>query len=197
MRANLPDELAPVWDAVKRKIAANPRRSRTESFLEWAAENAGDVYAIQNAQLERDVAELIEREAELREQTRSPAHYRELSDAELYRRYESSGASSKIRAERITDGVYILAKWLRTRDGTAVNVYAHQASGFSSRIPRDAKPGTWYLTVELVNSLSALPLATLGPFRTLKAARDAAPGFIASAGLTAESASGVSAEVPF
>jgi hypothetical protein len=80
--ANLPAELLPVWQAVKRKIKETPRRTRTESFLEWAAEHPGEVQRIIDAEIEKDVERLIAEEAELRGRDLS-RYARGLSDAEL------------------------------------------------------------------------------------------------------------------
>jgi hypothetical protein len=59
VRGNLPAELQPVFDRVKRKIKGGPRTTRTEAFLEWAAENPGDVLQHQEHVTDREVAELV------------------------------------------------------------------------------------------------------------------------------------------
>lgn len=56
---NLPAELVPVFRAVKGKLRARPRMTRTEAFLHWAEENPDDVHAIIYDQAERDVARLV------------------------------------------------------------------------------------------------------------------------------------------
>jgi len=43
VRRNIPDELVPIFDRVRKTIAGGPRRTRTEAFLEWAEENTGVV----------------------------------------------------------------------------------------------------------------------------------------------------------
>jgi hypothetical protein len=83
VEANLPSDMVPVWRKVKHKISATPRRTRTESFVEWVSEHAADVAKIQDEQLEREIAELVEREAELRERTGSMHYYRRASDEDL------------------------------------------------------------------------------------------------------------------
>lgn len=83
VEANLPSDLVLVWRKVKHKIRATPRRTRTETFVEWAHEHAADVARIQDDQLEREIAELVSREAELRERTGSMHYYRHASDADL------------------------------------------------------------------------------------------------------------------
>jgi hypothetical protein len=80
---NLPHDLILVWRRVKHRIKATPRRTRTEAFIEWAHEHAADVATIQNEQLEQDIAELVAREAELRERTGSMDYYRNASSADL------------------------------------------------------------------------------------------------------------------
>lgn len=47
VRGNLPPELVPVFDKVKRQIRATSRMDRTEAFLQWAHDNPGDVLNIQ------------------------------------------------------------------------------------------------------------------------------------------------------
>ncbi len=59
VRGNLPAELQPVFDRVKRQIKGGPRTTRTEAFLEWAAENPGDVLQHQEHVTDREVAELV------------------------------------------------------------------------------------------------------------------------------------------
>lgn len=83
VEANLPEDMLPVWRAVKKKIKASPRRTRTEAFLEWANEHRADVLRIQDAQIDRDVAELVKHEAELRSRVGSRRYYRTASDAQL------------------------------------------------------------------------------------------------------------------
>jgi hypothetical protein len=59
VRGNLPPELQPVFDRVKKKIKGGPRTTRTEAFLEWAAENPGDVLQHQEHDADREVARLV------------------------------------------------------------------------------------------------------------------------------------------
>jgi len=67
VRRNLPDDLVPVFNAVKASVRGGPRRSRTEAFLEWSAENPGEVIAIQATRAERAAAaEIAAHERELR-----------------------------------------------------------------------------------------------------------------------------------
>ncbi len=59
VRSNIPRELAHVFERVKKHIHGSRYRSRTEAFLEWAHDNPGEVYAIQQEDAERDLAKLI------------------------------------------------------------------------------------------------------------------------------------------
>lgn len=59
VRSNLPPELHRVWERVKRTIKAGPRTTRTETFLEWAESNPGEVLALQYSDVDREVAALV------------------------------------------------------------------------------------------------------------------------------------------
>lgn len=59
VRSNLPRELVPVFDRVRRHIKGDRHRTRTEAFLEWAEEHPEDVIAYQGDETEREVARLI------------------------------------------------------------------------------------------------------------------------------------------
>lgn len=80
---NIPHDLHAVWRAVRTRIKSTPRRSRTETFLEWVAEHGGEVQRILDRQYERDVAELVQHEAELRRRVQSPRAYRRMSSRQL------------------------------------------------------------------------------------------------------------------
>jgi len=80
---NIPHDLLPVWKAVRGRIKSTPRRSRTETFLEWIEEHQGEVQRILDKQIERDVSELVQQEAELRKRVASPRSYRAMSSAAL------------------------------------------------------------------------------------------------------------------
>jgi hypothetical protein len=70
VRHNLAPELVPVFDAVRKHIKGSPRKSRTEAFLEWATENPGEVYTLQQRDADRDLARLIAEQEQ---------HYRSLA----------------------------------------------------------------------------------------------------------------------
>jgi hypothetical protein len=59
VRSNIDPELREVFERVRKHIKPHARKSRTESFLEWAEENPSEVYAIQSEHAERGLARLI------------------------------------------------------------------------------------------------------------------------------------------
>lgn len=59
VRSNIDPDLLVVFEQVKGRIKAGPRRTRTEAFLEWVQENPSEVLAIQSSEAEADVARLI------------------------------------------------------------------------------------------------------------------------------------------
>ena len=66
VEANLDDPgLRVVWRAVKSRIKPGKHRSRTEAFVEWAAEHSADVYAIQEADAIRHLEQLEQQERQL------------------------------------------------------------------------------------------------------------------------------------
>lgn len=64
---DLPPELVPVFEKVKREIRATPRMSRTEAFLHWIEENSEEAARIAADRAEHDVERLAR---ELEEQER-------------------------------------------------------------------------------------------------------------------------------
>jgi hypothetical protein len=80
VRNNLPAELKPVWDRVKKTIKGGPRRTRTEAFLEWAQENPDDVLQHQQHVTDREVAELVREHEQVHARLRKgPRHYHQLA----------------------------------------------------------------------------------------------------------------------
>jgi hypothetical protein len=59
VRGNLPRELRPVFDAMKKTIHGSQRRTRTEAFLEWAEEHPEEVLQMQSHEADREVARLV------------------------------------------------------------------------------------------------------------------------------------------
>lgn len=45
VRANIPSELVPMWNRVRKGIKGSPRKSRTEAFMQYAEENPREHYA--------------------------------------------------------------------------------------------------------------------------------------------------------
>lgn len=59
VRSNLPPELVPVFNSVRRHIKGTPRKSRTEAFLQYAEENPGEVFAGMQHRADRELAALL------------------------------------------------------------------------------------------------------------------------------------------
>ena len=59
VRSNLPRELVPVFERVKRHIHGGRHRSRTEAFLEWAEEHPEDVLTYQGDATDAEVRRLV------------------------------------------------------------------------------------------------------------------------------------------
>lgn len=70
VRGNLDPELVPIFDRVRTKIRATPRMSRTEAFLHWAHDHAGEVARMQaeiaEEEAEREFRAAMRQEADLR-----------------------------------------------------------------------------------------------------------------------------------
>ena len=58
VRQNIPPDLIPLFDRVKRSIKATPRMSRTEAFLQYAEENPADVLEVIEDKTEALIREL-------------------------------------------------------------------------------------------------------------------------------------------
>lgn len=76
VRSNLPRELVPVFDKVKRHIKANAKKSRTEAFLDWAEENPDEILAVQQAEADKELKTLLRQQRE---------HGRTVRDARRYK----------------------------------------------------------------------------------------------------------------
>jgi hypothetical protein len=59
VRSNLPRELVPVFERVRKHIKGDKRTTRTEAFLEWAESHPEDVIAFQGDDAEREVRRLV------------------------------------------------------------------------------------------------------------------------------------------
>jgi hypothetical protein len=65
----------PVFAAVRKQIKGGPRRTRTEAFLEWAEENPDEILAVQEAQAEQYLKELVKKQRELGRTVRKADRY--------------------------------------------------------------------------------------------------------------------------
>lgn len=84
VRGNLSDAgLRAVFEAVKGRIKATGRRTRTEAFLEWVHDHPDEAAAIQYAAEEAAVAELIAQEEATRRRLETPRFYKAASDRKL------------------------------------------------------------------------------------------------------------------
>lgn len=81
VRSNLPGELVPVFDAVRKQIKGSARRTRTEAFLEWAEENPGEILAVQEAQAEQYLRDLVKQQRELGRSVRKADRYKQSPEA--------------------------------------------------------------------------------------------------------------------
>jgi hypothetical protein len=76
VRANLPAELVGVFDKHRKSFKGSARRSRTEQFLEWAEENPGEVLAVQQAEADKALHDLLKQEREFGREVRRGARYK-------------------------------------------------------------------------------------------------------------------------
>ncbi len=70
VRGNIPGELVPLFERVKRGIKASPRMSRTEAFLKYAEEHPDEVLVAIDDKTDALIRELEEREREARRSLR-------------------------------------------------------------------------------------------------------------------------------
>ncbi|HXJ69866.1 MAG TPA: hypothetical protein VNM39_13230 [Verrucomicrobiae bacterium] len=75
VRSNLPAELVPVFEVVKKKIKGSARRSRTEAFLEWAEENPEEILAVQEVAAEKYLRDLMRQQREHGRSMRKAGRY--------------------------------------------------------------------------------------------------------------------------
>ena len=59
VRRDIPPELVGVFNKVRRNIKGTDRKSRSEAFLEWAEENPGEIYAMQEQEAAREIKRLV------------------------------------------------------------------------------------------------------------------------------------------
>ncbi len=77
VRSNLPAELVPVFEKVKKSIKGSPRRTRTEAFLEWAEENPDEILSVQQATADREFKVLLKQQRELGRNVRKTGRYKQ------------------------------------------------------------------------------------------------------------------------
>jgi len=76
VRNNLPPELRPVFDKVRRTIKATGKKSRTEAFLDWAEENPEEILAVQQADADRELKQLLKQQREQGRTVRDAKRYK-------------------------------------------------------------------------------------------------------------------------
>jgi hypothetical protein len=82
VRGNLPKELRPVFDAMRKTIHGSQRKTRTEAFLEWAEEHPEEVLQMQSHDADREVARLVAEHEQTRGRLRKgKRHYVDLAEA--------------------------------------------------------------------------------------------------------------------
>jgi hypothetical protein len=59
VRRDIPPELVSVFNKVRHNIKGSDHRSRSEAFLEWAEENPGEIYAMQEQEASREIKRLV------------------------------------------------------------------------------------------------------------------------------------------
>jgi hypothetical protein len=77
VRSNLPAELVPVFDRVRKQIKGSARRTRTEAFLEWAEENPDEIIAVQQADADKYLREMLKSQRELGRNVRKAERYKQ------------------------------------------------------------------------------------------------------------------------
>jgi hypothetical protein len=76
VRANLPPEVVPLFERIKRSIKGSSRQSRTEEMLLYAEEHPNEIVDAQEELSRREIARLIREEASLARAVRSPGRYK-------------------------------------------------------------------------------------------------------------------------
>jgi len=76
VRTNIPSDILPLFERVKRSIKGSSRQSRTESMLAYAEEHPSEVVDAQEDLSRREIARLIREESALRRAMRSPRRYK-------------------------------------------------------------------------------------------------------------------------
>lgn len=77
VRNNLPAELVAVFDKFRKNFKSGPRRTRTEAFLEWAEENPDEIIAVQQAEADAALKQLLKEQRELGRSVRNVRRYKQ------------------------------------------------------------------------------------------------------------------------
>ena len=88
VRSNLPPELRPVFDKVRRHIKGGPKKSRTEAFLDWAEENPEEILIVQQEAADKELKTLLTQQREHGRTVRDARRYK-LPPAELAKLLEA------------------------------------------------------------------------------------------------------------
>lgn len=76
VRNNLPPELRAVFDKVGKKIKGTEKKTRTEAFLDWAEENPEELLAVQQAEADRELKQLLKQQREQGRTVRNAKRYK-------------------------------------------------------------------------------------------------------------------------
>lgn len=76
VRGNIPPELVPLFERVRRSMRATPRMSRTEAFLHYAEEHPDEAYLAIDEQAAHELARLERAERQHRKTIGRPSRYR-------------------------------------------------------------------------------------------------------------------------
>jgi len=76
VRSNIPADLLPLFERVKRTIRGTDRQSRTEAFLRYAEEHPDELVAAMTELSDREIRKLVVEEKRLAKAMRSPHRYK-------------------------------------------------------------------------------------------------------------------------
>ena len=79
VRVNIPPDLVPLFERVKRSIKASPRMSRTEAFLKYAEEHPEEVLEVIEDKTEAMIRELEAQHRDARRAARRPGRRADLA----------------------------------------------------------------------------------------------------------------------
>ena len=76
VRGNLPPDLRPVFDKVRRHIKGTPKKTRTEAFLDWAEENPDEILIVQQEAADKELKSLLKQQREQGRTVRDARRYK-------------------------------------------------------------------------------------------------------------------------